>query len=190
MRRNLLFHGLSALLSEVIGVRKLRGFLRFRFALKSSGQLSLTPMSSYSLHSAVSTQLNSAPVFTGDCPGATLSLHRPFIADADEQLFTHHDRTACHVVFRSLGDTDSPTIEREPPFPGTPPSHPRPPASARLKRSKSLKPSSHHEHPAAAAASHTGERGDATAPQLEPPAPQSSSLPLLASNLREGQAMG
>ena len=76
------------------------------------------------------------------------------------------------------------------PPPRTPPSRPRPPASARLKRSKSLKPSSHHEPPTASHTSERGRRGDATAPQFVPSAPQPSSLPLLASDLREGQAMG
>ena len=71
--------------------------------------------------------------------------------------------------------------------PGTPPSRLRPLVSARPKRSNNLKPLSHH---APSTASHTGERGDAPAPQLEPSAPRSSSLPLLASNLREGQAVG
>jgi hypothetical protein len=102
-----------------------------------------------------------------------------------------------HVVSRSLGKlTALPPNEKPPPLflfvshippSGTPPSRPRPLAPVRLKRSKSLKPSSHHEPPTA---SHTGKRGDATAPQLEPSAPPSSSLPLLASNLRERQAMG
>ena len=71
--------------------------------------------------------------------------------------------------------------------PGTPPSRVLPLASARPKRSNSLKPLSHHAPPTA---SHTGEHGDATAPQLEPSAPPSSSLPLPVSNLREGQAVG
>ena len=101
-------------------------------------------------------------------------------------------RTACHVVFRSLGKADSPSplslrLSSYTPPPGTPPSRPCPPAPARLTEAlKIFKPSSQHEPPAA---SHTGERGDATAPQLEPSA-SSSSLPLLASNLREGQALG
>jgi len=58
-----------------------------------------------------------------------------------------------------------------------------PPAPARLKRSKPPKPSSHHGPPRA---SHTRER-DPTAP---PPSAHRSSLPRLASNLREEQAMG
>ena len=96
-------------------------------------------------------------------------------------------RTACHVVFRSLGKADSLSLlslrlSSYIPPPGAPPLRSRPPASVRLKRSKSPKPSSQHEPPTA---SHTGERGDATTPQLEPSAPRSSSLPLLASNVRE-----
>ena len=45
---------------------------------------------------------------------ASLATIPLFIADADEQSFTHRGRTACHVGFRSLGKTDSPTTEREP----------------------------------------------------------------------------
>ena len=45
---------------------------------------------------------------------ASLATIPLFIADADEQSFTHRGRTVCRVVFRSLGKTDGPTAEREP----------------------------------------------------------------------------